>query len=319
MNALRALPALLLLASACGSGGGEETAAESSTVTPGINASVASYELEAGSPQRFMVGLLTNEQELVGYGTIDLTFSFKGEPGSTPAADDAAMTATAEYLLIPGQEAAGDADTTRTVSGGEGSGVFAADVTFPDPGLWQVNLAVDLEGETLTARSDFVVLDDSEVPEVGDPAPKTVNHLPGAEGVPPTGIDSRADSGEVPDPTLHAKTVADSIAAGRPVMVVVSTPVYCVSRFCGPITESVDALAQQHTDRMDFIHLEVWRDYEAKQVNAAAAEWIAPGDSIEGAREPWVFVVDGSGTISHRFGNVVSDADLEAAVEDVLA
>jgi hypothetical protein len=33
--------------------------------------------------------------------------------------------------------------------------------------------------------------------------------------------------------------VADAIAAGRPVMVVGSTPVFCVSRFCGPITDAV--------------------------------------------------------------------------------
>ena len=318
---LLAAIALAAFASACGSDGDSdsETADTAAAATAGLVASVASYELEAGSPQRFMVGLLTNDQELVGYGTIDLAFSFKGEPGSAPAATATGVAAQGRYILIPGQKAAGDPDATRTVSAAEGSGVYAAEVTFDQPGLWQVQVAAEVDGRTLTTRSDFVVLDDSKVPEVGDPAPRTVNHLPGAEGVPPTGIDSRADGGEVPDTILHDTTVADAIGAGRPVMVVVSTPVYCVSRFCGPITESVEALAGSYADRMAFVHLEVWKDFEAKQVNKAAAEWIAPGESIEGAREPWVFVVDAAGTISHRYGNVVSDAELDQAVQDVLS
>jgi len=44
-------------------------------------------------------------------------------------------------------------------------------------------------------------------------------------------------------------------------MVVVSTPTYCQSRFCGPITDSVSALAQRYGDRMAFVHLEVWKNF----------------------------------------------------------
>ena len=71
-------------------------------------------------------------------------------------------------------------------------------------------------------------------------------------------------------------TVATAIASGRPTMVVISTPVYCVSQFCDPITDLVPLLAGEHQDRMNFVHIEVWRDFEAKTVNKAAAEWILP-------------------------------------------
>lgn len=76
------------------------------------------------------------------------------------------------------------------------------------------------------------------------------------------------------DLTTAPAGLADATAAERPVMVVVSTPVFCVSRFCGPITDAVQKLARRYGDRMDFVHLEVWRDFEAQELNEAAAEWI---------------------------------------------
>ncbi len=100
-------------------------------------------------------------------------------------------------------------------------------------------------------------------------------------------------------------------------MVVISTPTYCQSRFCGPITDAVSALGKRHGERMAFVHIEFWEDFEAQRVNEAAAEWIFP-PGTEDAREPWVFVVGGDGVITHRFDNVASDAELEAAVRDTL-
>jgi len=41
---------------------------------------------------------------------------------------------------------------------------------------------------------------------------------------------------------LHNISIAAATAAGRPA-VVVSTPTFCVSRWCGPITDSVNELA----------------------------------------------------------------------------
>lgn len=131
------------------------------------------------------------------------------------------------------------------------------------------------------------------------------------------GIDSRADAtGVIPDPELHRISVADAIAAGRPVMLVVSTRTCCISRFCGPITDTVSQLAKRYGDQMSFIHAEVWNDFEQRALNREAADWIYP----EGAdpKEPWVFVIDRSGTVVQRFDNVAGDAELQTAAESAL-
>ena len=312
--------AVALTAAACGGGDGDDDAARPAPDT-GLVASVASYELEAGSKQRFLVGLSTAEQEFIGYGTADLVFTYAGTREQPLEKSSLRGRGQATYRLIPGQKASGNRSRARIISFDEGTGVYGVDtVTFPKAGLWELQASVVLDGRRRVATAAFEVLADSTIVEVGEPAPKTVNHLPGAAGVPPAGIDSRAKDANVPDPLLHAGTVADALGSGRPLTVVVSTPVYCVSRFCGPITDSVEALAEKYGSRMAFVHLEVWRDYEGKAVNAAAAEWILPKSGpAEGGREPWVFVVGADGIVTHRFDNVAADAELEAAVRDVLA
>lgn len=65
------------------------------------------------------------------------------------------------------------------------------------------------------------------------------------------------------DPKLHRSRIASSLREGRPAVVARSTPVDCVSRFCGPITDMVQQLARDYSDRADFIHVEIWRFFQA--------------------------------------------------------
>lgn len=312
-----------LFAAACG--GGEDNADRSAATTStkaraALVAQVASYDLVAGRDQRVIVGLQSGKTaKLVGFGTVELAFEYLGtkERPEDPAVPG--PTVTAEFIPVPGQTVTAG-DGPRLVDPSEGIGVYrATGVRFDRAGFWQVKTTAVLDGDTVTATGAFTVRDAGQVPAPGEAAPRSENHLPGAAGVPVKAVDSRAEpDGSVPDPALHARTVADAITAGRPTMVVISTPVYCESRFCGPVTDSVQALAQRYGDRMSFVHIEVWRDFDKQRLNKAAAEWIyRPG--AEDAQEPWVFVVGADGTITERFDNVASDAELAEAVERALA
>lgn len=195
----------------------------------------------------------------------------------------------------------------------------ADDARLDDAGFWQATVKAHVAGTTRTATAAFQVLGDFDIPSPGDRTPRSVQPLAGDTAVPVKAIDSRAGpEAPIPDPELHSITVADAIAARRPVMVAVSTPTYCQSRFCGPITDSFQALAARYGDRMAFVHLEVWRDFEGRELNASASEWIFP-PGTDDAREPWVFVVGPDGVVVERFDNVATDADLEQAAERVLS
>ena len=96
------------------------------------------------------------------------------------------------------------------------------------------------DGTPFSADAALEAVATPAVLSVGDPAPHSDNAVAGAAGVPPAAIDSRAASGEpIPDPELHTTSIADALDAGHPALVVFSTPVYCVSQFCGPVTDLV--------------------------------------------------------------------------------
>lgn len=283
-----------------------------------ITAQVAGYDHVAGRRQRFLLGLIDSDNGLVGYGKVSLTFSYLGTEAKPILQPVPASEAKATYRLVPGQTASTTTAGPRSIRGSEGIGVYVADdVLFDQPGFWQVSVAAEVGGRPVSAESKFAVAADSGIPFIGEMAPRTKNLLLGDPEAPPPAVDSRAEGTSVPDPELHRVTVADAIGAHRPVMVVISTPVYCVSRFCGPITDAVAALAREYGKKMDFVHIEVWRDFEGRVLNRAAAEWILP-EGAQDANEPWVFVVGVDGKVAYRWDNVASENELRDAVTRVL-
>jgi hypothetical protein len=270
-------------------------------------AEVASYQLIAGEPSRFAVGLIGASGRWVSFGNATLRFT---PPDGSDA--DPMDKVVAGFLPLPGSPDP-EADPALTLAS-DGRGVYAVDsIAFPTPGLWEVEASVELDGEAESATTAFQVLEDPIVPVVGEQA-IDVDHPVAGDDVDPAVLDSRARDGEpIPDPQLHEASIADALATDRPSLILFSTPVYCVSRFCGPITDMVDELATTYADRATFVHVEVWSDFEAREVNPAASEWIETDDGR--ILEPWLFLVDGDGTITHSWDNIAPRDEVEAALE----
>jgi len=171
-----------------------------------------------------------------------------------------------------------------------------------------VKVTADVEARgSLTTTAAFQVLPEHRVPAPGDHALKTENLTLMTKDAPRMAVDSRWSQGKkLPDPELHRSTVASSIQNKHPAVVVFSTPVYCVSRFCGPITDMVQELAHDYSDRADFIHVEIWRDFQDNVINKAAPDWLLRDD----LREPWVFLIGSSGRIEARWDNVATRAEM---------
>jgi hypothetical protein len=278
----------------------------------GLVAQVASYELVAGEENRLIVGLLTEENRLVAGGEVDFTFTYVGTEESSESVPAGAATAT--FLPIPGQEGTEFPDRPTIVSPAEARGVYRAEgVTFDRPGFYQVEVRAELgDGGVRTATAAFEVVADPAYPAPGDRAPRTENHTLGSDA-PPEAIDSRAGlEGGVPDRELHRTTIAEAIGAGRPALVVFATPVYCVSQFCGPITDMVSGLARDYRSVAEFIHVEIWRDFQDQAINRSAAEWLLRNDNLT---EPWVFLIGPDGRILARWDNVATREEIEPWLE----
>ena len=318
MNARRPLLpviALALVATACSSD--ESASGASSPPASGSSsfaAEVATSDLSIGAPQRVEVGVFSSTSDggvqLLSFGTVQLAFTFVG----TGASATPGPTATATYVPAPGTQ--GDGTGPALTSPGTARGVYQAeDVTFDQPGNWQVAVTADVQGagtQHLTAA--FPVLEQPLLPAPGQKALKTENLTTASKGVPTSAIDSRAlDGAPIPDPELHRWTIAKALAEHRPIVVVFATPTYCMSQFCGPTTDAVQSLADTYGDKAVFIHVEIWKDYQNSVVNRGAADWLYP-PALQKANgdltEPWIYLIGADGVIQDRWGPLFDPDEL---------
>ncbi len=322
-----AVLALLTLVAACAGGGddgGDDPGATDGDDAAGgteLAVAVASFDVHVGDDVRLLTGLFTPERQLLAFGTVTYQLGYLGEDEDGEAA--LTQEVTASYLPIPGMEPSGSSGSPTLLTDTSGNGVYEGRVELDEAGNWGLRVLAELDdGRTLEGQAVFPVAAGAAVPTVGDDAPRSVNLTleDVAEGrARPIALDSRAQDDDtpvedIPDPHLHDRTVAASLAAGRPVLVNVATPVYCVSRFCGPLTAVISDLAIAYEDVVDTVHLEVWEDFDEQVLNPAAAEWI---QTEAGGNEPWVFLVDGDGTIVARWDNVLDVEELRGHLDEL--
>ncbi len=114
-----------------------------------------------------------------------------------------------------------------------------------------------------------------------------------------------------PDPRLYELSLDELLGNGRPGVIIFATPAYCQTSACGPIVDNVKPLLDEFPG-VDFLHIEVYTDLladdfvpNAAHVAPAMRAWALP-------TEPWVFIVDGAGTITARFEGALGTDELRA-------
>jgi len=327
---LALLAIVLVLAAACAGGDAQDARFGDGDDDGDLAVVVASFDLGVGEDRQLLAGVMTPDRRVIGGGSVDL------ELRALDAGDEsgAGQASQARFLPVPGTGTPDDLDEPVVLGepashdhGAEdvephdhgdpaAAGVYAATVDFDRPGLWEAVVTAVVDGEERTGTTVFEVQERQQVPDVGDPAPRVRTPTVGS-GAPPAAIDSRADDDTpVPDPTLHDVDLAEALDAGRPIVVAFATPTWCTSRFCGPITDTVERLAERYGDRAEFVHVEIWADFERRTLNDPVEPWIGTDD---GGNEPWVFLVDADGTIAARWDNVLDEAALVEHLESLPA
>ena len=205
---------------------------------------------------------------------------------------------------------------------GSGRGVFITTVNFDvpgeatseNPGLWELQVSANTaEGTPVEAVTAVRVAARQSTPPVGSAAPRSVT--PTADQVVNLAhITSAFD----PDPEFYRLSVHEALDESKPLVVLFSTPAFCVSATCGPQLEILGQMKEQYRDQVNFIHVEVFEAphliegnrFNARQV-PAVEEWGLP-------TEPWTFIVDGEGIVRAKFEQFTPREVLEAALEEAL-
>ncbi len=217
----------------------------------------------------------------------------------------------------------GDASTgppvpaTAILPKGERVTSFVGYVPIPSAGSWQL---VVTTADGRTGHTPIVALDPGITARIGEPAPDVDT---------PTSADVGGDLKQITtvvdaqiDERLYATSIADARKAGRPYVLVIDSNRFRTSPACGRAITMVRYLLDRWPD-VTFAHLEPF-EYQVitdEPVLSGSLEdpplnrWTLPwgmGDEVWPATEqPWVFVVDGQGTVKAKYTGVTGSADID--------
>ncbi len=312
-----------LLAAGCGSGsestktptaGASPTADASASPTAGaatpdatanpsgITPFLLTQEFVTLQDSRFAVGLVDKAGKLVQGAAVHLKFFSIGAADASTGVLKGEGDAAYRELKVEGahlHDKSGEgAITDDTVS------FYVADTQFSNPGKWGVEISARLAdgSASATIQAPFTVLAKSQSPGVGTVPPASKNDTIA------TNANMESLCSRSPACSLHDKVIGDVLGKGRPLVVMFSTPAFCVSRFCGPVLEVLLDKVPAYHDRIDFVHIEVWQDFQLKQHRAAADEWFLP-------TEPYTFFMDKAGKILAKFEAIFTGDELVAVLD----
>lgn len=177
---------------------------------------------------------------------------------------------------------------------------------IPTAGNW--GLAIDAttaDGTPDNYQRSIPVSDAPRSPAIGVLPPATENRTTATHDV------SELTSGNEPNPDLYDQTVAEALQSGKPSVITFATPAFCATQVCAPVVNTVESVYAEVGDAANFIHLEIYDDFQELTTAPEVAEWGLTS-------EPWTFVLNADGEVTARLGGPVSVAEIMEELEPLL-
>jgi hypothetical protein len=189
------------------------------------------------------------------------------------------------------------------------SHLYVVRLDIPSPGKYWI-LAQPIGGRPIWGLGNLIVRRHTFSPAIGSAAYPSKTPTLRSAGGRTSALTTRIP----PDRELLKYSIAATLAANKPFVVVFATPKFCTSRTCGPVVDVVNRVRQRFS-RTDirFIHVEIYKNNNpAAGFNQWVAQWHLP-------TEPWVFLVGADGRIKAKFEGSTSTSELSRAIRRYLA
>jgi hypothetical protein len=267
------------LLAACGSKGSGKASGTSKSKFTEIAPGIVSMDLYArAEPQRFAFAVLAKE----GYASGEPAHIALAPPGSTPRTF---VPAIARAKGLP-----------------EFRGVYTTMAELNKPGIWRGVL--DYDG----TQTPFVfkVATKNASPVTGQPAPRAASPTTSAT----MGVDPICT--HQPPCPLHTVSLDSIIGRGRPIAVMFATPARCQTQYCGPVLDTMLPMVKTYSERIDFVHVEIYKNNQTTDVIPTVDAWGLNG-------EPWLFGVDSGGRVTARLDGAFDESEIRVLLNGLAA
>jgi hypothetical protein len=184
--------------------------------------------------------------------------------------------------------------------------IYAAQLPVAHPGTYTVLAMTRGAKGLIGSPGEIAVSASSPIPDVGQRPPAVATDTRST-----VGRDIALLTTRLPPEQMHSVSFKQ-VLGKRPVALLFSTPQFCVSRVCGPVTDVAVALQHQFGNRIAFIHQEVYAENQP-------SKGLRPQLKAFHLRtEPWLFVISRRGVIVARLEGAFGTTELTRALKAAL-
>ncbi|MDQ6728915.1 MAG: hypothetical protein M3022_01060 [Actinomycetota bacterium] len=344
LTARRLVPILALVLAGCGSSGASSTspssaaAPTSATATASTSSSAAAppsavadltaaehpgisqFPAANGRSLRKLATLVSSSAQLGAAtgtftpGTQRLAFGLNTSAGTLVYAPTAlyisrgaGAPATGPFLAPADPTTVPVADRSQQNAGPGGlRAIYATQLPIPQPGTYTILALSRTSKGLIGSPGEIAVARSSPIPAVGQRPPAIPTDTVASVGGNLSLLTTRT-----PPESMHSVAL-NQVLGKRPVALLFSTPQFCTSRVCGPVTDVTVALQHQFGNRIAFIHQEVFAD------NQPSTGLRAQMKAFHLQTEPWLFAINRRGIIVARLEGAFGTTELAAALRAAL-
>jgi hypothetical protein len=180
----------------------------------------------------------------------------------------------------------------------KGRGVYVARPVLDSAGIWQVEARAQGQKVPFTievAASPAAVVPGEAAPR--DPSPTTTDTL-----------DVDPICTREPQCPLHTQSLSTVIGAGKPVAALFATPARCQSQYCAPVLDEFLSTIKPYGDQIVPVHIEIYQKPTGTALISTVEAWRLPS-------EPWLFGIDGAGTVQSRIDGAFGGTEMKALLD----
>jgi hypothetical protein len=184
--------------------------------------------------------------------------------------------------------------------------IYAAHAPIPHAGTFTVLALTRTAAGLVGSPGEIAVAASSPIPDVGQRPPAIATDTAASVRGNLALLTTRR-----PPEQMHSVSLRQ-VLGRRPVALLFSTPQFCVSRVCGPVTDVAVQLQHQFADRITFIHQEVYAGNQPSQGFRPQMK------AFHLTTEPWLFFINRRGIIVARLEGAFGTNEVTEALKAAL-